>query len=94
MSDWEHSCCHAWDDATKPCPEHGHECHDVLIRKYTAGYGLPIHNDVGGGYLLLSYCPFCGSIVKNAYDEGVYDSGEFIQSNRAKNDLRGQKWAK
>ena len=87
MSDWNHECCASWRDATKPCPEHGFDCYDVLIGNYTAGYGLPIHEDVGGGYLLLSYCPFCGEKVENAYDRGVQDDGELVFLERAKNDL-------
>ena len=49
------------------------ECPDaVIVRGQDAGYGLPIH-DGGRGAIAISFCPWCGTRLKDVVPQGEFD---------------------
>lgn len=48
---------------TNDCPKHGIECQDNVVAVYgpQQKLALRIPGPVGGGFYLISYCPWCGT---------------------------------
>jgi hypothetical protein len=55
-------CCTLMDrELGQTCAEHDpQDCPDIVIRKYSGWYGMPI-KDGGSGAKMITYCPFCGT---------------------------------
>lgn len=49
---------------SRPCPDHGADCPEVLfVRTGRGGWAMPVR-DGGSSYLPIRYCPFCGAIAE------------------------------
>jgi hypothetical protein len=76
----ENACCNSMSEHLAHCTSKNNDCYINYIAVFDE-YGIPIH-DGGSSYIVIQYCPWCGSSLPDSKRESWFDELEKLGINK------------